>query len=149
MKRILIGLMVFMAILAPSAGAEEVWLRFTLIERPYYDRTGDILASIYGRRNRKGIDEFFGGGRVYPYIPGKLLKWYQKDTTLLIQVDMPDSSAYCSKSEALAYQRSPKLIQEYDFKDFKTAILTAAEAEALLITWHYRPEKWVKSGVTK
>lgn len=149
MKRILIGLMVFMAILAPSAGAEEVWLRFTLIGRPYYDRTGDILASIDGRQNRKGIDEFSGGGRVYPVIPGKLLKWCQKDATLLVHVDMPDPAAYCSKSEALAYQPSPKLTQEYDFKDFKTAILTAAEAEALLITWHYRPEKSAESGVTK
>ena len=144
-------LIVIMGVLVciSSAGAEEVWLQFALIERPYYDRTGDILSSIDGRQNRKGIDEFSGGGRVYPYIPGKLLKWYETGAALLVHVDLPDPAAYCSKSEALAYQASPKLTREYDFKDFKAAILTDAEAEAFLVIWGFHQEKLTESGVTK
>lgn len=46
------------------------WYRFDLPELPYHDREGRVLKSIEGRLNRPGVDEFSGGGRVYPDLTG-------------------------------------------------------------------------------
>lgn len=109
------------------------WITFTLIKRPYYDRNSDILASIEGRRNRKGIDEFTGGGKVYPDIieqKSKIKEWHEKDGVLLLQVDVTESEAVAheTKDEKLKYKASPKLEKEYNYKDFKAKVLTDSEA---------------------
>jgi hypothetical protein len=46
-----------------------IWIKFRLTERPYRDINGNVLKSLDGIRNRKGIDEVTGGGKDgYPQI---------------------------------------------------------------------------------
>jgi len=112
------------------------WITFTLIKRPYYDRNSDILASIEGRRNRKGIDEFTGGGKVYPDIieqKSKIKEWHEKDDVLLVKIDIPEAEAIEleTKDKKLKYKASPKIEKEYNYKDFKPKVLTDQEAETM------------------
>ena len=108
------------------------WIKFQLIERPYYDRNGNILTSIEGRRNRKGIDEFTGGGKVYPDIieSGKIKEWHEKDGILLINADILESGAIAVTVEdkTKTYKASPKVNREYNSKNFKAKVLTDSEA---------------------
>lgn len=93
------------------------WVKFKLIERPYYDpRTGEILASIEGRRNRPNIDPFSGGGKVYPNIdPSKILKRKETDGELLLKLDMDQSEidAMMGSDKIKIYKASPKVGKEY------------------------------------
>ena len=128
------------------------WIKFQLIERPYYDRHGNILSSITGRRNRKGIDEFTGGGKVYPEIiieKGKIKEWHEKDGVLLLQVDIPEAEAkeHETKDEKRKYKASPKIEKEYNYKDFKAKVITDQEAEDLKI--NFFGIKKLESGVTQ
>jgi len=125
------------------------WIKFQLIERPYYDRNGNILSSIAGRRNRKGIDEFTGGGKVYPDIieSGKIKEWHEKDGVLLLQVDIPEAKEHETKDEKRKYKASPKIEKEYNYKDFKAKVITDQEAEDLKI--NFFGIKKLESGVTQ
>ena len=131
------------------------WIKFQLIERPYYDRNGNILSSIEGRRNRKGIDEFTGGGKVYPDIidqKAKIKAWHEKDGILLLQVDILESEAIAIKvkDETKKYKASPKIEKEYNAnKDFKALILTDQEADDLKEKFFGIKKLIVDSGVTK
>ena len=113
------------------------WIKFRLIERPYYDpRTGEIPDSIEGRRNRPGIDPFSGGGKVYPEIVNqkdKILEWHEKDGVLLLKLDILELEAeeIKTRDEALKYQASPKIERDYNHKDFKAERLTDEEAEIM------------------
>ena len=111
------------------------WIKFDLIKKPFWDRDGNILASIEGRRNRKGIDEFTGGGRLYPDIDrSKVKEWHQKDDVLLVKIDITEVEAtiITTKNEVKKYKASPKIEKEYNAnKEFKALILTDQEAENL------------------
>jgi len=128
------------------------WIKFQLIERPYYDRDGNILTSIDGRRNRKGIDEFTGGGKVYPDIErSKIKEWHEKDGILLLQVDILETEAIAvtSKDETKKYKASPKIEKEYNAnKEFKALILTDQEADDLKTNFFGIKKLIVDSGVT-
>ena len=64
------------------------WLKYKLVLRPYYDRHGNVLKSIEGRRNRLLKDEFHGGGLVYPDLAGlKVIERYERGQELLVLVD--------------------------------------------------------------
>lgn len=105
------------------------WFEFHLIERPYSDGQGNILASIEGRRNRPGIDEFSGGGKIYPELPGKVVQRFEFDDTLFVLLDI-DTSAInnlMNKNQKLWFQASPKIKQEYNFKDFNPKKLSESE----------------------
>ena len=92
------------------------WIKFDLIKKPFWDRDGNILTSIEGRRNRKGIDEFTGGGRVYPDIDRtKVEEWHQKDDVLLVKIDITEVEATTITTK----------------KEFKALILTDQEADAM------------------
>jgi len=115
---------------------EETWLKFKLLQRPYYDRQGNILERIEDRRNRKGIDEFSGGGKVYPSIVtqnAKILEWHEQGDMLLLKVDMPalEAKAETLVDKELAFQASPKVTQKYRTTDFQATILPDLEAENL------------------
>lgn len=111
-------------------------MKFRLVKRPFWDRHGDILESIEGRRNRLGIDEFTGGGKVYPEIinqKDKILEWHEKDGILLLKVDISESEAedIKTKDKAMKYNASPKVIKDYNHKDFKAERLTDEEAKTM------------------
>ena len=103
------------------------WVKFKLIERPYYDpRTGEILDSIEGRRNRPSIDPFEGGGKVYPDIdPTKILKRKEKAGEWLLKLDMDPAevNALIGSKEIKKYKLSPKVEKEYKAKDFAPEIM--------------------------
>ena len=110
-------------------------MKFKYIRRPYYDENGDIV-DIAGRMNRPGIDEFYGGGKVYPEIikqKDKILERYQDDTFVYVKLDItePEAKEIKTKDKAMKYQASPKIMKDYNHKDFKAEILTDQEAEDL------------------
>jgi len=114
------------------------WIKFNLIKKPFWDGDGNILTSIEGRRNRKGIDEFTGGGRLYPDLDrSKVKEWHQKDDVLLVLVDITEGDAVAleTKDKKLKYKASPKIEKEYNYKDFKAKILTEQEAEDLKLAF--------------
>ena len=107
------------------------WIKFQLIERPYYDRNGNILSSIEGRRNRKGIDEFSGGGKAYPDITGSILERYEKGNVLLLKLNISEEEALniSSNTETLSFQTTPTKIIFYSYSDFQATIITDVEAQ--------------------
>lgn len=140
------------------------WILFKLIEKPYYDRNGRILKSIENRKNRFGIDEFFGGGLIYPDLFGyQILERYEHDGELLICFkgdvsDLLTKNTYESYQSVYAVKmpRGKKKIfiaikrghDKYNFKDFKATEFSAKDAETKLQQWGL----WIEpseSGVTK
>ena len=126
------------------------WIKFELIERPTYDKNGNLLnRPLY--TDRYGLKEIYGGGKVYPDIPSdKIKERHEKDGFWLLQVDILESEAVAitSKDEIKKYKASPKIEKEYNAnKDFKALILTDQEAEDLKI--NFFGIKKLESGVTK
>ena len=110
-------------------------MKFKYIRRPFYDEKGNIV-DITGRYNRPGIDEFMGGGKVYPEIisqKDKIIERYQDDTFVYIKLDITESEAekIRTKQKALKYQASPKVMIDYNHKDFKAERLTDEEADKM------------------
>lgn len=105
------------------------WILFTLIKRPFYDAKGNILASIKGRRNRKGIDEFTGGGWVCPDLSKvKVLQFHYKGPELLVQVEGDQAAIDAlTKQESVTYQASPTTALTVP-EGLQQTILTDAEA---------------------
>lgn len=112
------------------------WLSFDLIERPYFDRNGNILESVAGRKNRPGIDEFEGGGHVYPGLGGlRILDWRQKGKRLMLLVDATpgEIDALLARTDALEFQASPKKRQPYGFSDFRPGKVPAGDVPQRLV----------------
>lgn len=140
------------------------WFKFKLLDKPYYDRKGNVLHSIVGRRNRYRKDEFYGGGKIYPDLEGhKILERYEHGNILLVKLDIPENEAVAieGKSQALSAVATyrvrqgrrkrytcPAKAMTYDFKDFQAKRITDAEAEALIKSWNMWAEP-PESGVTK
>lgn len=125
--------------------AGESWIRFNLIERPYYDRDGNILPSIEGRRNRPGIDEFTGGGKVYPDLGKvKIIERHEKDQDLLLLVD--GDTTDLKKKGSVTYQASPKTLKTEPL-GFEPRVIADTEAEDMKATV-FGIVKSVESGVT-
>jgi len=128
------------------------WLKFKLINRPYYTKDGNLLGRpLY--TDRYGIAELYGGGKVYPEIvkqKGKILEWHEKDGTLLLKIDIAESEAeeIKTKDKALKYQASPKIMKDYNHKDFKSERLTDKEAETMKKDIFGIKSEKVESGVT-
>ena len=118
-------------------------IRFTLIERPYYDpRTGNPV-DIRGRGNRPNQDPFIGGGKVgYPDLSKVLvLKRVERGTDLYILVEGEQQDIdNLLKGESITYQETPSIRKSIIVIP---TILTDKEIEAI-----FPPEK-VESGVTK
>lgn len=109
------------------------WLKMKCIERPYYDpRTGEVLSSIKGRRNRPGIDPFVGGGWVYPEEWDSLecLDKRQEGDTILLLVDEPQEVLDSVEGRAgkKSYPASPKEVWEYDVSDHRPMVLSDDDA---------------------
>jgi len=97
------------------------WIKINLIERPFYDATGNILKSIEGRENRSGTDEFTGGGKVYPELGDlDILAWQEGNSNLMLLVEgeQTEIDALTTKVEKLSFQAYPKEARRYDFADF-------------------------------
>ena len=82
MKRFLL----IFSILVFSSSAQAEWVQIELKARPYVDGRGNALKSIDGMKNRKGIDEFSGGGKDgYPEVKnGEVREWHEKGNSLLV-----------------------------------------------------------------
>lgn len=92
MKKNIWGMIIGGLLLVSTVWAEDTYIQFTLGERPYTNRNGEVLQSIEGRLNRKGVDEFFGGGKFYPdYTKAKIKEWHEKGITFLLVVDSPST----------------------------------------------------------
>lgn len=100
--------------------AEDTAYQFTLPSRPYVDQNGKVLESIEGRYNRKGVDEFSGGGKDYPdYQRAKIKEWHEKGTVFLLIVNNPSTALEShgkklSKEEAKAVKKLIFGISEED-----------------------------------
>lgn len=121
------------------------WIKFKLIDHSFYDpRTGAVLDSIEGRRNRPGIDPFEGMPRVYPDVdPAKILNWKEGNGELLLKLDMDQAEvdALMGSEEIKKYKASPKVEKEYKAnKDFAPVIVPDEIADPVV-----EPE----SGVTE
>jgi hypothetical protein len=98
----------------------------TLLPRPYWDKDGNILPSIAGRKNRKDIDAFTGGGKVYPDTRGvKVLRRIENGQTLYLQLDeTPDTAQkYVDREENLSFQATPNVTSYYNHRDFKGVVV--------------------------
>lgn len=126
------------------------WISFQLIERPYYDAQGRVLASIEGRKNRKGIDEFTGGGKVYQNLKAvKVLERYEKGTTLLVLVEgeQADIDALLV-NKSVTYAASPTTSKTVP-EGFQALVLTVEGTEAVKRdVFGISPPVDIKSGVT-
>lgn len=74
-------------ILPFDSQVQAEWAQFVLQELPYYDERGKVLTTLEGRKNQKGVDEFYGGGKIgYPMLEDqkKAIEWYEKGLVLLI-----------------------------------------------------------------
>lgn len=105
------------------------WLKFTLIEKPFYDpRTGEVLDSIEGRRNRKNVDPFEGGGVVFPEIPRGLQvkEWFvnRPHFMVLVEGQTKDVSSVLSESKEMYFRASPKVITKYSYQNHKPTRVT-------------------------
>ncbi len=107
------------------------WVKFKLIKLPYYDQEGRILESIVGRQNRPGIDEFSGGGKVYPDLSSfPVLSHHETDDNLMVQFDAePNKILKCFAATAtLSYMAGPKDRRYYQPKDFCATLMRESEA---------------------
>jgi len=113
-----------------------VRIKVKLIKRPFYDpRTGEILTSIEGRKNRPNIDPFDGGGKVYIDVdPTKILKWEEQGDELILTLDMEpaEANALIAEEKIKTYKATPKILKEYNAnKDFKGEIVPDEIAEPI------------------
>ena len=127
------------------------WIKFNLVERPYYDKNGNLLnRPLYS--DRYGLKEIYGGGKVYPDIPSdKIKERHEKNGIWLLKVDVLESEAttITLKDEVKKYKASPKIEKEYNAnKEFKALILTDQEADDLKINFFGIKKLIVDSGVT-
>ena len=109
------------------------WIKFDLVKRPYYDKYGDLLGRpLY--TDRYGLDEIYGGGKLYPevdYDQHKVLERHENADILLLHLDITEAEAEVirTKDKVFQYQASPKEMAVYNHKDFKSARLTDEEAK--------------------
>ena len=111
------------------------WIKFKLIERPYYDKNGDLL----GRplfTDRYGLAKIYGGGKIYPEIDlehKKVQERYEGKGLLLLKTDITtlEAEEIRVKDKAMQYKDSPKTIKAYNSKDFKAQRLTDIEAQTM------------------
>lgn len=81
------------------------WIEMQTKHRGYRDpRTGKMLESIEGRRNRPGIDEFESLGHEYPDLSGVTIRsWWERGETLLLLIEgtRPKGAVGLTDTEAL------------------------------------------------
>ena len=120
----------------------KTWVIFKLIERPMYDRHGEILSSVADKRNRYGIDEFYGSGWVFPDIHIPIQQWHDGDQYLVL-VDLMDVEVFLDRSDSKIepisqrvseYSKTTSKVLRVSFKDFKPRVLTQEEAEDFVRT---------------
>lgn len=125
------------------------WIKFKLIEKPYFDpRTGKVLSSIAGLKNNPTVDPVKGGGKVYPdFSKVRVLERHEKGTNLLVLVDgeQADIDALL-KQEAVTFQASPKELKTESL-GFQPAMKTDAAVKAIKVDV-FGIKEVLESGVT-
>jgi len=88
------------------------WLKFKLIDRPYYDKHGNTLKRELSNKGY-GIAEIYGGGKLYPDM-GKLtvLEWHEKgyDLAVLVEGDQAEVDKLLQTKDVFL-QASPKEVK--------------------------------------
>ena len=89
----------------------SVWIWFKLKDRPFRTPEGKPLSSVEGRRNKRGVDEFLGGGKIdYPDIHiGKIQERHEKDTDLLIKADLTSDEQKLLKGTIITDQEAEQM----------------------------------------
>jgi len=126
----------------------QQWIKFTLIEKPYYDPRTGYVVDITGRRNRPNIDPFTGGGKVHPDLSKVLvLERHEKGTNLLVLVDGEQAGIdTLLKQEAVTFQASPKELKTESL-GFQPKLKTEKEAKAIKSDV-FKIKDAISSGVT-
>ena len=129
------------------------YIKYTLIQMPYYNANGRVLHSVKGRKNKRGEDEFFGGGYLYPRIRKALRRWV-KDNELVVIHNITEQEAQDivalneRRTVPLTYttrhlrnnrrERNVRGRKVYRTSDFNATILTKAELDAIIAVWFPR-----------
>lgn len=127
------------------------WIKFNLIERPYYDpRTGCVLGSIAGRKNRFRGDPFAGGGKVYPDLSRVMvLERHEKGGMLLVLVDGDQKEIdKLKKTTSVIYNASPRKTATA-IGGFQPESISEEQAKSLKKEVFGLSIKSVESGVTR
>ena len=105
--RMLIAIM-FSLIFVNPVLAQDTWILFTLPERPYYNKSGDILDNVGSMKNKPGTDEFTGGGKVYPDGSGVTVSGkYERGNKVLLLIK--GDATELKKQKDMTYKATPKI----------------------------------------
>ena len=123
------------------------WIKFKLIDRPYYDKAGNTLKrALY--TDRYGVAEIYGGGLLYPDVSKvTVIERYENGDNLILLVDGDQKEIdKLIKAGSVSFQSSPKEVKVVpDGFKVKTFVETdkASELSAIGI------DPKIVSGVTK
>lgn len=114
------------------------WIKITLIPLPYYNGKGSMLATIAGRKNRPNLDQFTGGGYVYPNMNGlKVLSWQEAEEApllmVLVEADQKIIEAFLKRDAAVTYQDTPSITKTIRSSDFKPTAVDPKDVVGVLI----------------
>ena len=126
------------------------WIKFKLIDRPYYTKSGALINRPLST-NTYGISDIRGGGKLWPDLSKvKVLKRYRKDDILYVLIDesvLPEESKEIEDlltSETIEFDASPTTVSSGEFypkeMDEETVRTTILDLFGIDIT---------ESGVTK
>ena len=152
MKKKLIVLLV--VLIFPFTASASEWLRYTMIQKPYYDRRGKILTiEQVNKRNNRWQDkqEFFRDGKIKPKVPYTIIRSFERGPNLFVEYDIDSVQAdkivnntstfmqiltrKVKKYQKKAPKYSPKSRMKYNFQNFNPTRCTPQEAKSLLATW--------------
>ena len=128
----------------------STWIKFKLIDRPYYTKSGALINRSLST-NTYGISDIRGGGKLWPDLSKvKVLKRYRKDDILYVLIDesvLPEESKEIEDlltSETIEFDASPTTVSSGEFypkeMDEETVRIAILDLFGIDIT---------ESGVTK
>ena len=123
------------------------WIKFKLIERPYYDKHGNTLKRALSTTGY-GLAEIYGGGKLYPDMSKiTVLEWHEKgyDLAVLVEGDQAEVDKLL-QDKAVFLQASPKEVKIIP-DGFKVKTFINADKVSELSAIGIDPK--VISGVTK
>ena len=88
------------------------WLKFKLIDRPYYDKHGNTLKRALSTTGY-GLAEIYGGGKLYPDMSKiTVLEWHEKgyDLAVLVEGDQAEVDKLLQTKDVFL-QASPKEVK--------------------------------------
>ena len=109
------------------------WIKFELIDRPYYDENGNTLKrGLY--TTKYGLSKIYGGGKVYPDLSKvKVLEQYEKGDTLIVLIDGDKKEVdELLKVKDVTFEASPKEVK-IEKDGFKVKLIDEKDKDKELI----------------